>query len=99
MTSLFGCRFHLLTIVYSIPFFFFLLFETLLSFQMLDDFVDVTKDEKQMMHMWNSFVRKQRYVLSLFSTYMSSLTVNKFSVTCVNSVWITCVIVLLHELF
>jgi len=35
---------------------------------MLDDFVDVTKDEKQMMHMWNSFVRKQRYVLSLFST-------------------------------
>ncbi|EFH70223.1 hypothetical protein ARALYDRAFT_891359 [Arabidopsis lyrata subsp. lyrata] len=28
--------------------------------QMLDDFVDVTKDEKQMMHMWNSFVRKQR---------------------------------------
>lgn len=37
-------------------------------FQMLDDFVDVTKDEKLMMHMWNSFVRKQRYVLSLFST-------------------------------
>lgn len=35
---------------------------------MLDDFVDVTKDEKQMMHMWNSFVRKQRYVLSLYST-------------------------------
>ncbi|KAH7557330.1 hypothetical protein JRO89_XS11G0121500 [Xanthoceras sorbifolium] len=29
-------------------------------FQMLDDFVDVTKDEKQMMHLWNSFVRKQR---------------------------------------
>jgi uncharacterized membrane protein len=28
--------------------------------QMLDDFVDVTKDEKLMMHMWNSFVRKQR---------------------------------------
>ncbi|KAH9678701.1 polycomb group protein EMBRYONIC FLOWER 2 [Citrus sinensis] len=28
--------------------------------RMLDDFVDVTKDEKQMMHMWNSFVRKQR---------------------------------------
>ncbi|XP_059650980.1 polycomb group protein EMBRYONIC FLOWER 2-like isoform X3 [Cornus florida] len=27
---------------------------------MLDDFVDVTKDEKQMMHLWNSFVRKQR---------------------------------------
>ncbi|XP_047329033.1 polycomb group protein EMBRYONIC FLOWER 2-like [Impatiens glandulifera] len=26
----------------------------------LDEFVDVTKDEKQMMHMWNSFVRKQR---------------------------------------
>ncbi|BBH01589.1 VEFS-Box of polycomb protein [Prunus dulcis] len=28
--------------------------------RMLDDFVDVTKDEKQMMHMWNSFVRKQQ---------------------------------------
>ncbi|KAI4351274.1 hypothetical protein L6164_005650 [Bauhinia variegata] len=28
--------------------------------RMLDNFVDVTKDEKQIMHMWNSFVRKQR---------------------------------------
>ncbi|KAL9691000.1 hypothetical protein QQ045_011417 [Rhodiola kirilowii] len=28
--------------------------------RMLDDFVDVTKVEKQLMHMWNSFVRKQR---------------------------------------
>lgn len=28
--------------------------------RMLDDFVDVTKDEKQVMHLWNSFVRKQR---------------------------------------
>ncbi|KAK4838744.1 hypothetical protein QYF36_016104 [Acer negundo] len=28
--------------------------------RMLDDFVDVTKDEKRMMHLWNSFVRKQR---------------------------------------
>lgn len=28
--------------------------------RMLDDFVDVMKDEKQMMHLWNSFVRKQR---------------------------------------
>uniref|UniRef100_A0A7N0TID2 Embryonic flower 2 n=1 Tax=Kalanchoe fedtschenkoi TaxID=63787 RepID=A0A7N0TID2_KALFE len=28
--------------------------------RMLDDFVDVTTDEKQLMHMWNSFVRKQR---------------------------------------
>ncbi|MCE2055639.1 Polycomb group protein EMBRYONIC FLOWER 2 [Datura stramonium] len=27
--------------------------------RMLDDFVDVTKYEKQMMHLWNSFVRKQ----------------------------------------
>jgi hypothetical protein len=34
---------------------------------MLDDFVDVTKDEKQIMHMWNSFVRKQRSGLSLMS--------------------------------
>ncbi|EPS70751.1 embryonic flower 2, partial [Genlisea aurea] len=30
--------------------------------RMLDDFVDVTKDEKQLMHLWNSFVRKQRVV-------------------------------------
>ncbi|XWS60143.1 hypothetical protein CRYUN_Cryun07bG0009300 [Craigia yunnanensis] len=28
--------------------------------RMLDDFVDVTKGEKQIMHLWNSFVRKQR---------------------------------------
>ncbi|XP_076955652.1 polycomb group protein EMBRYONIC FLOWER 2-like isoform X2 [Bidens hawaiensis] len=28
--------------------------------RMLDDFVDVSSDEKQMMHLWNSFVRKQR---------------------------------------
>ncbi|KAI3759548.1 hypothetical protein L6452_07438 [Arctium lappa] len=28
--------------------------------RMLDDFVGVTQDEKQMMHLWNSFVRKQR---------------------------------------
>ncbi|KAG9149861.1 hypothetical protein Leryth_022097 [Lithospermum erythrorhizon] len=28
--------------------------------RMLDDFVDVTNDEKQVMHLWNSFVRKQR---------------------------------------
>ncbi|KAF7810058.1 polycomb group protein EMBRYONIC FLOWER 2-like [Senna tora] len=27
--------------------------------RMLDDFVDVSKDEKQLMHLWNSFVRKQ----------------------------------------
>ncbi|XP_071711847.1 polycomb group protein EMBRYONIC FLOWER 2-like isoform X2 [Rutidosis leptorrhynchoides] len=28
--------------------------------RMLDDFVDVTEDEKHMMHLWNSFIRKQR---------------------------------------
>ncbi|KAJ8754412.1 hypothetical protein K2173_002863 [Erythroxylum novogranatense] len=28
--------------------------------RMLDDFVDVSKYEKQLMHLWNSFVRKQR---------------------------------------
>ncbi|XP_038725356.1 polycomb group protein EMBRYONIC FLOWER 2-like [Tripterygium wilfordii] len=28
--------------------------------RMLDDFVDVSKDEKELMHLWNSFVRKQR---------------------------------------
>ncbi|KAM1690362.1 hypothetical protein EV1_031733 [Malus domestica] len=27
--------------------------------RMLDDFVDVTKDEKHLMHLWNSFIRKQ----------------------------------------
>jgi len=27
--------------------------------RMLDDFVDVTKHEKKLMHLWNSFVRKQ----------------------------------------
>lgn len=30
---------------------------------MLDDFVDVTRDEKRLMHLWNSFVRKQRLFL------------------------------------
>ncbi|XP_047252282.1 polycomb group protein EMBRYONIC FLOWER 2 isoform X3 [Capsicum annuum] len=35
--------------------------------RMLDDFVDVTEDEKQLMHLWNSFVRKQR-CWSLFMT-------------------------------
>lgn len=28
--------------------------------RMLDDFVDVSKDEKHLMHLWNSFIRKQR---------------------------------------
>lgn len=28
--------------------------------RMLEDFVDVTADEKEIMHLWNSFVRKQR---------------------------------------
>ncbi|GJU49873.1 polycomb group protein embryonic flower 2-like protein isoform X4 [Tanacetum coccineum] len=28
--------------------------------RMLDDFLDVTQDEKHMMHLWNSFIRKQR---------------------------------------
>nr|ABD98791.1 polycomb group protein EMF2 [Eschscholzia californica] len=28
--------------------------------RMLDDFVDVTKDETRIMHLWNSFTRKQR---------------------------------------
>ena len=51
--------------------------------QMLDDFVDVTKDEKEMMHMWNSFVRKQQYVSYLFLIpMMSSLTSNKFRGIC-----------------
>ncbi|GAB2294101.1 hypothetical protein Dimus_028320 [Dionaea muscipula] len=28
--------------------------------RMLEDFLDVSKDEKQMMHLWNSFMRRQR---------------------------------------
>jgi len=32
-----------------------------LLLQMLEDFVDVSSDEKDIMHLWNSFVRKQRY--------------------------------------
>ncbi|KAI3793122.1 hypothetical protein L1987_35736 [Smallanthus sonchifolius] len=28
--------------------------------RMLDDFVDATQNEKHMMHLWNSFIRKQR---------------------------------------
>ncbi|KAJ0043264.1 hypothetical protein Pint_17159 [Pistacia integerrima] len=46
--AIFTCTLDWTTIMYSS------------MFQMLDDFVDVTKDEKQMMHLWNSFVRKQR---------------------------------------
>ncbi|KAL6581370.1 hypothetical protein OROMI_007293 [Orobanche minor] len=34
--------------------------------RMLDDFVDVTKDEKQLMHLWNSFVRKQRVLENIY---------------------------------
>ncbi|XP_074291059.1 polycomb group protein EMBRYONIC FLOWER 2 isoform X1 [Silene latifolia] len=30
--------------------------------RLLDDFVDVSKEEKQMMHLWNSFVRKQHVI-------------------------------------
>lgn len=30
--------------------------------RMLDDFVDVDKHEKQFMHLWNTFVRKQRVI-------------------------------------
>lgn len=37
---------------------------------MLDDFVDVTKDEKLIMHMWNSFVRKQRSGLPRYIHYL-----------------------------
>ena len=28
--------------------------------RMLDDFVDVSKDEKEFMNLWNSFMKKQR---------------------------------------
>ncbi|KAL5973234.1 hypothetical protein ACLOJK_037261 [Asimina triloba] len=42
--------------------------------RLLDDFVDVTKDEKQIMHLWNSFVRKQRLALSIGSKGVAVLT-------------------------
>lgn len=44
---------------------------------MLDDFVDVTKDEKRLMHLWNSFVRKQRSVTSGFLT-SSTFTISSY---------------------
>nr|GEY13198.1 hypothetical protein [Tanacetum cinerariifolium] len=34
--------------------------------RMLDDFLDVTQDEKHMMQLWNSFIRKQRYFNSAY---------------------------------
>ncbi|KAH9777029.1 polycomb group protein VERNALIZATION 2 [Citrus sinensis] len=37
--------------------------------RMLDDFVDVSKDEKQLMHLWNSFVRKQRVIDTIIAIY------------------------------
>lgn len=37
---------------------------------MLDDFVDVSKDEKQLMHLWNSFVRKQRQSVLNTSSFL-----------------------------
>jgi len=33
------------------------------TLQMLENVVDVSNDEKTFMHMWNSFVRKHRYIL------------------------------------
>jgi hypothetical protein len=48
---------------------------------MLDDFLDVTKDEKQIMHMWNSFVRKQRSGLSPMSFVLCSMTVDRSDLT------------------
>jgi hypothetical protein len=41
--------------------------------QMLDDFVDVSKDEKQFMHLWNSFMRKSIFVFYFY--FFSSFTV------------------------
>jgi hypothetical protein len=32
---------------------------------MLDDFINISKDEKSIMHMWNSFVSRQRLGPSL----------------------------------
>jgi hypothetical protein len=43
----------------------FILISFLLQLQMLEDFVDVSSDEKDIMHLWNSFVRKQRYLSKL----------------------------------
>jgi hypothetical protein len=43
---------------------------------MLDDFVDVTEDEKFLMHMWNSFVRKQRSGLSIMFCLILTITID-----------------------
>jgi len=46
-------KMRLITIIYCLT----------VMLQMLDDFVDVSKDEKQLMHLWNSFMRKQRCLM------------------------------------
>ncbi|KAL6531209.1 hypothetical protein OROHE_014278 [Orobanche hederae] len=47
--------------------------------RMLDDFVDVTKDEKQLMHLWNSFVRKQRVLADVVLENIYDQTVEPWS--------------------
>lgn len=56
--------------------------------QMLDDFVDVTKDEKQMMHLWNSFVRKQRFIYILLTFTLISFFSWLLSLCCFHLVWL-----------
>ncbi|KAG0576454.1 hypothetical protein KC19_5G081300 [Ceratodon purpureus] len=51
--------------------------------RMLEDFVDVSSDEKDIMHLWNSFVRKQRVLADGHCSWaceaFSSLHAAKFS--------------------
>ncbi|GJT37435.1 uncharacterized mitochondrial protein-like protein [Tanacetum coccineum] len=37
--------------------------------RMLDDFIDVTQYEKHMMHLWNSFIRKQRVLADAHASW------------------------------
>ncbi|GKA29437.1 reverse transcriptase zinc-binding domain-containing protein [Tanacetum coccineum] len=37
--------------------------------RMLDDFIDVTQYEKHMMHLWNSFIRKQRVLTDAHASW------------------------------
>lgn len=45
--------------------------------QMLDGFINIAKDEKRVMHMWNSFVSRQRSGPSPIFLLISTITVKE----------------------
>ena len=47
---------------------------------MLDHFVDVAQHDKELMHLWNSFVRKQRYVNSSSFRLPSAISFYELSI-------------------